>query len=360
MPKVSIIVPIYNVEKYLQECLESLISQTLQDIEIICINDGSTDHSGIILDEYAAKDSRIKVVHKSNAGYGAACNTGFDMATAEYIGIIESDDFVDINMFSDLYAIITDTSCDVVKCEWWDYCSKSKKTVKCEQFISMVKPGRVSNLEEKKKLLKCPPAVWASLYNNNFLKENKIRFLETPGASYQDTSFSFKVIMLAKDIYITSNPYIYYRNDNVNCSNKRKDGGEFIFKEYEEIDNFLNHHPDLKRLYKGCKFYKQYHTYLWNLRRLAPEYRKEIFEKFVKDFQRYYENRELDEDAFEFLNKSKVMTLIKNPKKVWIKFQLKFITTNLREFIRALLVVRINSDRIYIRILGSHTLRIRY
>ncbi|MBZ7954711.1 glycosyltransferase [Campylobacter sp. W0018] len=93
-PFVSIIVPIYNVEKYLRQCLDSIVKQTLENIEIILINDGSTDNCGKICDEYALKDKRIKVVHKKNAGLGAAYNTGLDLATGEYIGFVESDDWI--------------------------------------------------------------------------------------------------------------------------------------------------------------------------------------------------------------------------------------------------------------------------
>ncbi|MCL2792108.1 MAG: glycosyltransferase [Spirochaetaceae bacterium] len=358
MAKVSIIVPVYNVEKYLHECLESLVSQALQDIEIICINDGSTDSSGEILDAYAARDSRFKVIHKPNSGYGHSCNLGLDTATADYIGIIESDDFADKNMFSDLYALITENNCDVAKSDWWEYWGKGKKVFKSEQLISMLKPGKISNVEEKKKLSKCPPAVWSSLYNKNFLNKNNIRFLETPGASFQDISFTFKVVVLAKDIYITNNAYVYYRHDNLNSSARRKDGGEFILKEYAEIDRLLNERPELKKVYKGCKFYKQYDNYIWNLKRLAPEYKKEIFGKFVKEFQTYYENRELDESAFEYLNKSKIMMLINDQRKAWKKFQFLFIRTALKEFMRNFFLVRINHERVYIRVFGNFSFRV--
>ena len=93
MPKISVIVPIYNSEKYLQECLNSIVSQTLNDIEIILVDDGSTDSSPQICDEYAKRDSRIKVIHKENAGMGVSYNMGMDSAQGEYIGFIESDDF---------------------------------------------------------------------------------------------------------------------------------------------------------------------------------------------------------------------------------------------------------------------------
>ena len=98
-PKVSVIVPVYNTKKYLPKCLDSLIAQTLKDIEIICINDASTDGSLKILQEYALRDNRIKIIDfKQNKGAGAARNTGIDTATGEYIGFVESDDFVDEHM----------------------------------------------------------------------------------------------------------------------------------------------------------------------------------------------------------------------------------------------------------------------
>lgn len=103
MPKVSIIVPIYNVQEYLRECLDSLLSQTLQEIEIICVNDGSTDHSPEILESYATLDARVKVMHKENSGYGASMNQGIRAASGEYIGIVEPDDYVETEMYEELY-----------------------------------------------------------------------------------------------------------------------------------------------------------------------------------------------------------------------------------------------------------------
>jgi glycosyltransferase involved in cell wall biosynthesis len=346
------------MEKYLQKCLESLVSQTLQDMEIICVNDGSTDRSGEIINSYAAKDSRIKVINKANTGYGHTCNVGLDAAASEYVAILESDDFVDKNMYSDLYALITENNCDIVKCEWWEYTGKNKKTMKAATIITKLKPGKISSTKEKKKFLKSPASIWSFLYKKSFLDENNIRFLETPGASYQDTSFNFKVVTLAKDIYITSNAYIYYRKDNLSCSTLRQDGGEFIFEEYEEINRFLNEHPDLKEIYKGRKFHKEYDAYSWNLKRVAPKYRKECFEKFVDAFRAYYENGELDDKAFEFLSKSKAMLLVNDPKKAWKKFQWKFIETAWKKFRRSFISVRINHKRASVEILGKQIVRI--
>ena len=123
MPKVSILVPVYNVEKYLPQCLESIAQQSLQDIEIICINDGSTDGSADILKSFAQEDSRFRIIQKENAGYGAALNDGLRAATGEYIGIVESDDKVDASMYEELYTAARKRQVDFVKSEayyWYE------------------------------------------------------------------------------------------------------------------------------------------------------------------------------------------------------------------------------------------------
>ena len=101
MIKISILVPVYNVEKYLEKCLDSILGQTFTKYEVICIDDGSTDKSGDILDQYALKDSRIRVVHKENSGYGKTMNQAIQLAKGQYIGIVESDDIIERNMFPD-------------------------------------------------------------------------------------------------------------------------------------------------------------------------------------------------------------------------------------------------------------------
>lgn len=133
MAKVSIVVPVYNVQKYLRQGLDSIVNQTLQDIEIICVDDGSTDESGKILDEYAAKDGRVKVIHKNNTGYGNSMNIGFTAASGEYIGIVESDDYADPKMFETLYQIASANNLDIVKSGFYYYYSYPEEyNEKCE------------------------------------------------------------------------------------------------------------------------------------------------------------------------------------------------------------------------------------
>ena len=114
MPKVSVIIPVYNVEPYLRKCLDSVVNQTLRDIEIICVDDGSTDGSAAILSEYAAKDPRVKVLMHEHANAGAARNAGMSVATGEYLGFVDSDDWCDLTLFEKAYAKAKADNADVV------------------------------------------------------------------------------------------------------------------------------------------------------------------------------------------------------------------------------------------------------
>ena len=166
MPKVSILMPACNVENFLRECMDSVVNQTLKDIEIICLDDGSKDSTGNILDEYAAKDSRIKVIHKPNSGSGHSRNVGLDHATGEYIGIIETDDFADPDMFEKLYITAKEnnasTPANWIPCEpiimppprtFEDLVARNEQIQKerngMNWYLSFKNPKNCSNVENK-------------------------------------------------------------------------------------------------------------------------------------------------------------------------------------------------------------------
>ena len=119
MVKISVLIPVYNVERYLSDCLNSILRQSLKDIEIICINDGSTDKSSEILYQYANRDNRIRIIDKENGGYGSAMNCGLKAAQGEYIGVVESDDFISPLMFERLYYEAKRNDAEVVKSNYW-------------------------------------------------------------------------------------------------------------------------------------------------------------------------------------------------------------------------------------------------
>ena len=197
IPTCSIIVPVYNNDKYLKECLDSILAQTLKSLEIICIDDGSTDKSADILDSYAKEHSQIKVFHNKNHGYGYSINFGTTRASGEYIGIVESDDMVLPEMFETLYNAAVKNCCEIVKSNFYYYWSNSKRVL--QQVMPLDSIGEVFRPQEKTSIFLSMPCIWAAIYKRTFLVENNIKCLETPGASYQDTAFNFKAFAKALD-----------------------------------------------------------------------------------------------------------------------------------------------------------------
>ncbi len=314
MAKISVVVPVYNVEKYLKECIDSIINQTLEDIEIICVNDGSTDSSLDILNDYAKKDSRIIVINKSNSGYGHTMNMGLNAATGEYIGIIESDDFADKNMFEDLYKLAKEYDADIVKGDWYNYWSKNKFARKNNR-ISSAKALKLTNSKQDKSLLRINPSVWSAIYKKKFLNKYNIRFLETPGASYQDLAFSFKVFALAEKVILTDKAYLYYRQDNMNSSVKSKTKVYCVCDEYEEIDRFLEEYPDLKFEFKVQEEINRYNGYVSSVLRIDDSVKPEFVKVFSDHFKEEYNTGLLGNEFFKKINKKEFMTLINNPEK---------------------------------------------
>ena len=217
MSSVSVLVPIYNVEEYLDQCLNSLAMQTLEDIEIICINDGSTDSSSRILQKYAKKHKNFIVINKKNSGYGDSMNRGLEKATGEYIGIVESDDFIELNAFKELYNLAKNTSADIVKANYFYHTDNSDEV---HRVIKDQKLDTPMSLVDNPSILLEEPGIWSAIYRRDFLNKNKIRFRTTPGASYQDTGFHFKSFCAAKRIVYTDKAYLHYRTDNASSSVK--------------------------------------------------------------------------------------------------------------------------------------------
>lgn len=268
IPKVSVLVPICNVEKYLAQCLDSLVKQTLREIEIICINDGSTDNSLSIIKDFAAKDNRIVIIDKPNSGYGDSMNRGLSVANGEYIGIVESDDFADSVMFEKLYQLSANGMADIVRSNYYEYWDDKGDIEFLEADITQY--DKVISLSDEPTLLLMYPAIWSAIYRKAFLLKNDIRFLPTPGASYQDTSFFIKTICKAQNIVYTKDKFLHYRQDNASSSVKQcsLQKAKYVHTEFQECDEFLK--TEQKRYEEIRSFYntKKLRTFLWNLYRV--------------------------------------------------------------------------------------------
>ena len=189
MAKVSVIVPVYNVEEYLQECIESILNQTLKDIEIICVDDGSKDNCAGMLDDFARSDSRVKVIHKQNTGYGNTMNVGMRAATGEYLGIVESDDRILPDFYERLYSVAKKEDLDVVKSDALFCWEQIGYSYHLHYNALDAYYGRVLTDKERRVFYRFLMNTWTGIYRRSFLQEHDIWHNETPGASYQDNGF---------------------------------------------------------------------------------------------------------------------------------------------------------------------------
>ena len=214
-------------------------------------------------------------------------NKGLDSAEGEYIGIVESDDFVKNTKFEDLYNLAKKHNAEIVKSDYYHYFT-DKNLARKAGMVNRFKTNKVINAKNYQTLLRMHTPIWTGIYNRDFMNKNQIRFLETPGASYQDTSFAFKTISLAERIVLTDKAYLYYRKDNVNSSVHSKGKVFAICDEYDEITKFINNNPKIKVFANTQKLIKQYSVYKWNLMRVSEKFREMFIDKFSETFKEYY------------------------------------------------------------------------
>ena len=199
VPKISVIIPIYKVEKYLRFCLDSLCVQTLKDIEIICVNDGSPDNCGEILKEYEKKDNRFYIINQENLGSGPARNNGLDYAKGEFVGFVDPDDWVSPNYFEILYNRATICGADI---------SATSDIVKVHKYQTKKSVGFQSkkiivSVEKRKNLIYRSGIVWNKVFKKNLVDKYNIRFAETKSTG-QDNTFNIIALATANKIATTT------------------------------------------------------------------------------------------------------------------------------------------------------------
>jgi len=313
MPKVSIIVPVYNVEEYLRECLDSLINQTLRDIEIICVNDGSTDSSPQILSEYEQLDSRVRVINKPNAGYGHTMNMGLNSATGEYVGIVESDDYASLNMYEVLYNIAKQFDLDYIKADFYRFKNEGGNLNLEYNDLSNGRKylyNRVLNPQDNLEIIKFIMNTWSGIYKREFLDGHNIRHNETPGASYQDNGFFFQTFCWAERVYFLDKPFYMNRRDNPNSSVMSKGKVFCMSDEYQFIRQFLERNPELKEKYITIYWLRKYHGYMFTYKRIGEEHKRMYLKFFSDEFKKALEDGELDQSLFtenEWINLNKII-----------------------------------------------------
>lgn len=295
MVKISVIIPVYNVEKHLRECIDSVISQSFGDIEIICINDGSTDNSLNILNSY--NDERIRIINQENKGLAASRNLGLDLALGEYVCFLDSDDYLETSALEELYEIAQSNSTDFVIFKMINFDDKTRKKIRDNYYENRILKekvdGRVFNPVEDigKNLFGMPVTAPGNLFKKEFIGD--MRFPE--GLIFEDNPFYTEALFKAKRVYFLDK-HLYFRrvrSDSITQSNTGK------FSEWIEISKLI------VEVAKKYGYYERFKNKLYKKRIVNPYYlftsvkeeeKEEFFQKIKADFNDCRERYEIDDE----------------------------------------------------------------
>lgn len=313
-PEVSVLIPIYNVERYLEQCLESLCGQTYGDFEAICINDGSTDGSRAIIQRFLDADPRFRVIDKENSGYGGSMNRGLDAASGRYVAILESDDLYEPDALAVLHEAAEKNSAEVVKANFNLYWSRPEERRELFRVVDTSEEGRTLRPLDDLAIFFRKPSIWSGLYRRDFLTANDIRFLETPGASYQDSGFNFKVWAAAERASFVGVPVLNYRQDNEGSSVNNPGKVFCVCDEYASMEEFVRARggADERQLLAILQRMKL-DSYLWNYDRLAPELRPAFVERAAGEFRTAFGRGEVDCTLFEPAAEADLRAMVAHP-----------------------------------------------
>ncbi len=284
MPKVSVIIPVYNVEKYLRETLDCLVNQTLSDIEIICVDDGSTDSSLSILNEYAAKDSRIKVLEQQNKFAGVARNNGLKIATGEYVIFLDSDDVFDKTMLEKMVERAEKTDSDITVCRCQLLMMKDNSIQPCEFCIEnkyLPEKEVFSSSEISKDILRTFNGwPWDKLYKRDFILKHGLEFQDLRHSN--DTYFVMMSLLLAEKITVLDDVLVNYRIHDESLANTRKKASQCFYLALKALKSGMEQY----NIYE--KFEQSFLNYclnfsLWHIRSVNDKSAKKVMIEYFTE-----------------------------------------------------------------------------
>lgn len=284
--KVSIIIPVFNVEAFLRQCLESVVNQTLKELEIICINDGSTDQSLHILEEYAGKDHRIVIIDKENGGQGLARNMAMQRATGEFVGFVDGDDWIDLNMFFSLYTSAKQCDADVTICEMQHYDTAIGLIPQTEWFKLHIHKKfdhiafRWEDISEVGFHLNSGPV--NKIFKNDFIRKHQFKF--ATGLYYEDIPFVFPCLIRADKISLVRAPFYFYRYSRPGSTSADKGKRQFeIFEILNQLQTTIQDFPAYEKI--KMKFYAyKFDQLFFHCREIEAPCKKEFWEKLKSEF----------------------------------------------------------------------------
>lgn len=281
--KISVIVPVYNVEKYLKECLDSILSQSLKDIEVICVNDGSTDNSGDILNDYQKMDKRIKIITQENKGLSSARNHGMDVATGEYITFIDSDDYFTDDALKKLYDVTCEKNVDFTLFKLLNFDDETYETSPINYFnmpfLQKFNDNTFNHNDVGERLFNISVTAPGKLFKRDFI--DKLRFPEN--ILFEDTPFIIEAVFMAREMYFLDE-YLYLRrirNDSITQS---------YYSKFSDCIIIFNMMADIAKKYSEYDLYKEKlftqkvsNTYT-RFTQVSQEYKSDFYNKMKADF----------------------------------------------------------------------------
>lgn len=315
-PRVTVVVPVFNVAPFLRECLDSILNQTMKDIEVICGDGGSNDGSLEILKEYEQKDKRVKVISRDGSGYGESVNECMDMAKGEYIGIVESDDCIKPEMYETLYNIAKENDLDWIRSDIYFYYSgmpEDEQLVResityCNDIYNRVLDPRY-DIEPYHTGLRS----WSGIYKKSFLDFYQIRHHETPGGSYQDVGWYLKTLYDARKVYFLDKPFYMWRQDNPGSSihyNSKKLVEKSVY-EWDLNKKYLENRSDATKRMWGSFNYRRYYSYLWTIQMAVGDDKNEMIEFAKNELKEAYKTDKIDRDFFDNYEWKRFLDFIK-------------------------------------------------
>lgn len=306
MPKVSVIVPVYNVENYIDKCLNSLVNQTLEDIEIIIINDGSTDNSETIIKKYIEKcPEKIKYYIKQNGGLSDARNFGLKYVNSEYVAFLDSDDYVKKDLYEKMYNKAIEENSDFVECDFiWKYDNKEK-----------VDTGIIyKNKNEMFALARV--VAWNKLIKTKIIKENNIEFPK--GLRYEDVEFFYELLPYINKFSFVKEPLIYYVQRNNSIANTQNERTKEIFQILENVIKYYKEKNLYNKYIEEIEYNYARYTLCSSLFRMVKIPNKKTREELLKlswnNLNKYFPN----------WKKNKYMKELKGRKNIYMRTVNKF------------------------------------
>lgn len=318
-PEISIIVPVYNSSPYISKCIESILDQTFKNFELILVNDGSTDQSGHICEQYALQDSRIKLVHKENGGVSSARNAGINLARGEFISFVDGDDWIYKEMYSKLYDLSKETNSDISICSIYREINGEVIGTKREEFII-----EMDNTEAMRELFTGKYfrfAVWAKLYKKSCFKN----ILYPEDRRLDDLPTTYKIFSNANKVAYTSYAgYIYLLRENSIITSSYNEKKLDVFLGWDEIITFMNkNYPKLSKEYISCfVYYSMDHVYsILNQVEDPGERNKYIL--YIQQYVRKYYKEILKNTRLSLKHKYLITLLNYNVKLLYLNNKLK-------------------------------------